>query len=137
MERESKGKQEMKFNIVNTLNSALSITLFGGLTACVYYKDQPEIVLLASSIAFCSLLLQKGFESTNRSKGSSLNYAESVELSYLRQIRFLLESGKQVSDDHISVSKKASEASDKAYAELHGFGRPLPAVAASSASKLD
>lgn len=126
----------MNIRFSSIIDSVLTFALFGGLGACAYYKNSPELVLLYSTIAFAALLLQKGFDWTLRSKETKLSYAESVELSFLRQIRMLLKNGNEVSQEHISISECASEDSDTAYADLHGFGRPLPAVGACNNRKL-
>jgi len=127
----------MKTNILSIIDTILTFALFGGIGACAYYKNSPELVILSSAIALGALLLHKGFDWTRRSKETKLSYAESVEISFLRQIRMLLKNGNEVSQEHISISERASEDSDTAYAELHGFGRPLPAVAAHNTRKLN
>lgn len=122
--------------LLTTFESALNFIVFGGLSGCLYYKDSPDAIVLATAITLTAWFSQHLVSWLNQSKFTSLNYAESVELSFLRQIRFKLKNNQEVSDEHISISESAAEDSDKAYFDVYGFGRPLPAVAVKNSRKL-
>jgi hypothetical protein len=122
--------------LLTTFESALNFIVLGGLSACLYYKDSPDAIVLATAITLAAWFSQHIFSWLNQSKFTSLNYTVSVELSFLRQIRFKLKNNQEVSDEHISISESATEDSDKAYSDFYGFGRPLPAVAVKNSRKL-
>jgi hypothetical protein len=115
--------------LLTTFESVLNFIVFGGLLVCLYYKDSPDAIVLATAITLAVWFSQHLVSWLNQSKFTSLNYAESVELSFLRKIRFKIKNNQEVSDELISISESATEDSDKEYSDFYGFGRPLLAGA--------
>lgn len=115
--------------IENLVQSLFTLLLVGGVVACGIYKDTPAIVTIASMFAFLGYFGEKSIAFIQRLSHSKLSYTESVDLSFLRQIRTKLRRNEDVSEELISVSESASNDSDIEYEKFYGFGRPLPATA--------
>jgi len=104
---------------------------------CTSYADDKATVAVLSNLAFLSLCGYAGLGLYMRSLNSEFKYSESVELSLLRQIRFQLREGLEVSVEQIEASEKAAAKADENYLKTHGFTRPAVAIAASAAPKTD
>ncbi|BFM18860.1 hypothetical protein R50073_50430 (plasmid) [Maricurvus nonylphenolicus] len=74
------------FSPANLVNSLTMCCVVGGILACGYYKDSPQIVSIASLIALAAWMADRGMAYMYRSTFSKLTVAEATDLSFLRQI---------------------------------------------------
>lgn len=118
------------FNAESIVSSIATLAIFGGVIAAGVYRTEPNLVKIFSLLALAGLFLEHGLRWHQRSCLNRLSSTEATDLSFLRQIRYLLRRGEEITEEHLSISEKASDDADREYRELYGFGRPLAAVAA-------
>jgi len=121
---------EKEFKLISSVGALASFGLIGGLIGVVVFSENPQSVIVLSTVSIICLITSKLtqiFESIERRR---LDYSEAVERSFLLQIRQLVKDGEKVSEDHISISQSATNEADSEYKRLYGFTRTHMAVAA-------
>ena len=121
---------EKEFKLISSVGALASFGLIGGLIGVVVFSENPQSVIVLSTVSIICLITSKLtqiFESIERRR---LDYSEAVERGFLLQIRQLVKDGEKVSEDHISISQSATNEADSEYKRLYGFTRTHMAVAA-------
>ena len=118
----------------NIVSSIANLAIFGGVIAAGVYRAEPNLVNLFTLLALAGLFLDLGLRWAARLRFSRLSGVEATDLSFLRQIRYLLRRGEEITEEHLSASESASAEADREYREVYGFGRPFTAVAANHKS---
>lgn len=106
---------------IRTLASSL---VFGGVILCSVYKSEPQIIVLASSVAFIGLILSIGIQLYRAHMLSQLNKLESKERTLLYDIRRSVRNGETVTSTMLAESQIATTEVEIEYLRIHGIHRP-------------